>query len=902
MNLERVLNQFEFRGIMSRARYVQILVFIITISVVGPAFAQQGRLVLNLSQGWYFTKDRVVVDKVDPETKWERINLPHSWNTEDVVDDTPDYYRAACWYKKELTIDKSLKGKKIFLQFEGANQVSHVYINGKQAATHTGGYTAFIVPADNFLNFQEGASNTLLVKVDNSHNDNIPPLSADFTFFGGIYRNVNLIINNQVHFQHSKGTSSVFVSTPSVSEKKAYVLVKGVIENQSSKVQKFIYKNIILDASGKVIKESATSLSLRSGEHKDVKQALDNILSPSLWSPENPYLYRVVSQIKDAKSGDILDQVVNPLGVRWFRFDGATGFHLNGKPYKLIGASRHQDFKGMANAIPENFNYRDVKLLKDMGGNFLRVAHYPQDQAVLNACDMLGILTSVEIPVVNAITETEEFSQNCRNMQVEMIRQNYNHPSVVLWGYMNEIMLRPKFIGQAERQKTYFNNITRLAQSLDSLTRAEDPSRYTMIAHHGDFNRYKQAGLIDIPQVVGWNLYQGWYSGSPANFGEFLDRYHKEFPEKPTMITEYGADADPRIRASNPERFDKSIQYSLNFHDIYLKAMMERPFVAAGMIWNLADFNSETREETMPHINNKGLLTLDRVPKDLYRFYQSQLLKTPYLSISDWRKRSGEQDSASVTSTQELDVFSNSSEVELFHSGRSLGHKKPLNGRFTWLVPFTDGQNQIEARTLINGKEYRDVAVIDYDVQSPDKINHLNLLLGAKRSFEDDKGQVWIPSNQYKAGSWGYIGGKPFKLGNARQSYGTDRDIKETPNDPVYQTQVTGIQKYKLDLADGEYSLTLHFAELTTSEAKEALAYNLDNSVQKNKAENRVFNISVNKIPVFQNFDISKRYGPLRAGYESLKVVAEHGKGIEISFNAIVGQPVLNALQVTRIN
>ncbi|WP_242695955.1 glycoside hydrolase family 2 TIM barrel-domain containing protein [Desertivirga brevis] len=894
--------RFKFRRTFAGLKFYGMVACIAAMFNIFPATAQQGRLIVNLNQGWHFTKDSVIPEETGVKVSWKKVNLPHSWNSEDVMDDKPDYYRAACWYRKELPINESLKGKKLLLQFDGANQVSEVYINGQHAGTHIGGYTAFSVPVDEYINFEETAINTLLVKVDNSHNDNIPPLSADFTFFGGIYRNVNLIVNDPVHFLQSRGASSIFITTPSVSEKQASVLIRSVVQNQSATSRKILLRNTIQDASGKVIKEKNTSVSLKAGERRELSQVTDNIQNPSLWTPENPYLYRVFTQIKDAKTGEILDQVTNPLGLRWFKFDANTGFHLNGKPYKLIGASRHQDFKGMANAIPDNYHYNDVKLLKDMGANFLRVAHYPQDQTVLNACDALGILTSIEIPVVNAITETEEFYNNCRNMQVEMIRQNYNHPSVILWGYMNEIMLRPKFIGQAERQKVYYGNITKLAQTLDSLTRAEDPTRYTMIAHHGDFNRYKQAGLIDIPQVVGWNLYQGWYSGSISNFSDFLDRFHKEYPNKPLMVTEYGADADPRIRSLSPERFDKSIQYSLNFHDVYLKAMLERPFVAAGMIWNLADFNSETREETMPHINNKGLLTLERNAKDLYRFYQSQLLKRPFISISDWRKRSGITDSASSVCTQELDVFSNATEVELFKDGVSLGSRKPMNGRFTWLVPFSNGQNRVEARCLIEGKEYRDVAHLNFDIQSRDNIQHLNVLLGARRFFEDDKGQEWIPSTQYKQGSWGYIGGTPFKAGNTRQSYGTDRNIKETDNDPIYQTQVTGIQKYKLDVADGEYSLTLHFAELTTSETKEALAYNLDNSVQKNKAEERVFNISINKVPVLQKLNIAKRYGPLTAGFETIKVTAENGKGIEISFDALVGQPVLNALQLTKIN
>ncbi|MDB5013761.1 MAG: beta-galactosidase, partial [Daejeonella sp.] len=334
----------------------------------------------------------------------------------------------------------------------------------------------------------------------------------------------------------------------------------------------------------------------------------------------------------------------------------------------------------------------------------------------------------------------------------------------------------------------------------------------------------------------------------------------------------------------------------------------ERPFVAAAMIWNLADFNSETREETMPHVNNKGLLTLDRQPKDLYRFYQSQLLKTPFIKISNWHTRSGLADSSTINSVQPVDVFSNASTVQLVVNGKSLGEVTAAGKRFTWQVPFINGINKIEAVCCINGQQYRDVTEISFDL-IPDNFQRttlthpLNILLGAKRIVtEDETNQIWMPAKEYKSGSWGYIGGTAFKLpGNSRQSYGTDRNIRETENDPVYQTQQVGIKKFKFDVVDGEYELIFHFAELTSSETKEVLAYNLDNSLVKNKAAERIFDIVVNSMPVFKNLNISNRFGTLTAGSEKLKVVAKDGKGIEILFNPVIGEPVLNAIQLVKI-
>ncbi|RZM15925.1 MAG: hypothetical protein EOO88_43215, partial [Pedobacter sp.] len=386
----------------------------------------------------------------------------------------------------------------------------------------------------------------------------------------------------------------------------------------------------LFNAERKLVRSVSTPALINASQNKEIVQDIP-VTYPTLWSVASPYLYKASTIITEASTGKVLDEIEHSVGFRWFTFDASQGFFLNGKSLKLIGASRHQDRKGFGNAVPDSLARKDVVLLKEMGGNFLRVAHYPQDPAVLKACDELGILASVEIPVVNEITETDSFYNNCLQMQVEMIRQHYNHPSVIIWCYMNEVLLRPSFNDDKARQTLYFSNIAKLAGRLDSLTRKEDPFRYTMIAHHGNYNQYKEVGLIDIPMIVGWNLYQGWYGSKIEDLPPYLDRYHRDYPQKPMMITEYGADADPRIRSTDPVRFDKSIEYATYYHQYYLEQIMQRPFVAGAQVWNLADFNSETRNESMPHINNKGLLQWDRTPKDPYYFYNGVY----YRSLAD---------------------------------------------------------------------------------------------------------------------------------------------------------------------------------------------------------------------------------------------------------------------------
>lgn len=889
-------------------RKFKILYLIIALSLFANTYAfpqamlpASNRQHIGFNDQWSFSKD---------EKTWQKVTLPHTWNDKDVMDDEPGYYRGMGYYKRQFKTNPSQKGKNIYLSFEGVNQESEVFVNGKSAGTHIGGYTGFILPISSLLKFDGDGANEIVVKVTNRHNDDIAPLSADFTFFGGIYRHVNVIITDQVHFSTADyGSKGVYITTPVVSKESAQVKVKGLLENSSAATRSLQLKSVVFDAQGKVVSSKVTAVSLKAGEKRTLIQDLPTVAQPSLWSPAQPTLYRIESSIIDTKTKTVLDLISNPLGFRWFKFDAEKGFFLNGEPLKLIGASRHQDYEALGNAVPEALQIRDVQLLKDMGGNFLRVAHYPQDPVILQMCDRLGILASVEIPIVNAITETEAFTQNSINMQIEMIRQHFNHPSVIMWAYMNEVLLRPKFGNDKERQKVYFENIRKLAQTLEDLTRKEDDSRVTMMACHGDFDGYKRVGLTTIPMVLGWNLYQGWYGGTLSGFGQFLDRHHKELPNMPMLVTEYGADADPRIRSFAPVRFDKSMEYAMKFNQVYLNDIINKPYVLGGMVWNLADFNSETREETMPHINNKGLLTLGRKPKDLYYLYQAYLLKEPYLKIASahWNERTGVADSIGQFSTQPLQVVTNLPEVELFLNGKSLGVKKAVDHLAEWQVPFADGVNHIRAVNPANTL-FLDQADIKFTLLPYRYTNDgadfktLNILLGSKRYVIDEHLQeLWIPDQPYRKGSWGHIGGEPFKAANDRMSYGSDRNILGTDLDPLYQTQQINLSQYKLDVPDGEYELSLFFAELLGGSDKEALAYNLGSKEEKEKKEQRVFSLKVNGALFLDNFNIAAEYGVTTGLEKKIRVNVTAGKGLVLDFIPVNGRPVLNALKLRKI-
>ncbi|MEE1944483.1 glycoside hydrolase family 2 TIM barrel-domain containing protein [Pedobacter sp. KR3-3] len=897
---------------------VLLLASCFTVFAQAQSSKKETRQYINLNANWSFAKDpgRQATAGNWGNLKWATVNVPHTWNAFDVMDDEPGYYRGIGWYKKKLSFKPEWKNKKLALYFEGANQETAVYLNGKKIGSHIGGYTAFTVP---LTNLKFNGTDEIAVKVDNAYNESIAPLTADFTFFGGLYRKVSLLVADAVHFQDDQyATKGVYIHANKVSASGAEVIINGNLSNATAVQKKLNLVSTLLDANGKKI--AVTQTTVVANAKQDLSFALPaiSVKNPNLWSPEKPYLYKAMTSIVDAKTGQTIDEVTTNVGLRFFSFDANTGFSLNGKAVKLIGASRHQDFAGMGNAVPSSLQVKDVELLKSMGGNFLRVAHYPQDQAVLDACDRLGILTSVEIPIVNEITETEAFTRNCKNMQVEMIKQNYNHPSIIIWAYMNEVLLRMKFNNDQPRKQQYLENIATLAQQLEDLTRATDPTRYTMMSNHGDVNGYTKAGLVKIPMIVGWNLYQGWYGGKSEDFGPNLDKIHQQIPDKPIIITEYGADVDPRIHAFTPIRFDKSLEYGMLYHQIYIGAIMSRSFVAGAAAWNLSDFNSETRDETMPHVNNKGLLTLARQPKNTYYLYKAHFNQQPFLKIGDgsWTIRGGVAPANSSTLTQLLQVISNTDSVTLFVNGKSLGTQAVKDRLSNWEVPFKNGINEIRAVAMYQGKKLEDRTSIRFVLQ-PDVFaqQHLafkaiNICLGSQRQFIDfQQKEIWLPSQAYKPGSWGSIGGEPFKIKNSgRQAYGSDKNIRGTFNDPVYQTQLVGLDGYQLDVPKGKYEVVLHFAELMGNGIQSVLPYNLDSLIEASKSANkevpeqRIFDVYLNDKLIIKNLNLASTYGIANSVQKKFECMVADDKGIRLTFKSVKGKPVLNALQVKRID
>jgi beta-galactosidase len=431
-----------------------------------------------------------------------------------------------------------------------------------------------------------------------------------------------------------------------------------------------------------------------------------------------------------------------------------------------------------------------------------------------------------------------------------------------------------------------------------------------MISCHGDFDRYYKAGITSIPQIIGWNLYYGWYAEGFDGFGKFLDHHHELLPGKPVMVTEYGCDGDTRLHSFEPKRFDKTIEYETIYHKRYLKDMMDRPFVAGGALWCLVDFSSEGRIDAAPHVNTKGMATSERVPKDAYFYYQANLLKTPFIKIGshNWTVRGGIGDKNNIC-TQPVEVYSNLPEISLSLDGKLLD-RQPVHDKVALFnVPFKNGVNILKASANANNENQEDLTQVDFKMVPADlhsstlPFDEINVSLGDERYFIDDKlRQVWLPEKEYTPGGCGYVGGHIFSMkGSSLQKYGTNKNILGTDDDPIYATQRVGLSDYKLDVPDGKYEINLLFAELLSKKEMEASVYDLGGQPQKENVTERSFDVLINGQKILDAIGDNNYLEPERAFSSRFTIIVLGGKGIDISFKSIKGEAILNGLQVKKV-
>ncbi len=868
-------------------KYHRIFTFIFLLTIVGTAAMAQS-VIQSLNDGWVFSEDNA---------HWEAVSLPHTWNTD--AYSTRNYKQGRYFYKRMLRLPGMVSGedakttnKRYFLKLEAASKTSTIYINGKEVGLHRGGYTASVFDLTPYL-YQE--TNELLVTVDNS-DQQVAPISADFTFMGGIYRNVKLITTQAQHFSMTEdGADGVFVSIPQANAEKASVSVKARLRNDAKMAKDCYVVNTLYAPDGQIISTQKKRIRLLAGQSMQQVMNLPQVKNPILWSPEHPNLYKVKTELLDvtkhrvggenSMSSALLDSQEHYVGMRWCQFDAQKGFFLNGKPYKLNGMCRHQDMKPYGVALDDDMHRRDLQMMKDMGCNFVRLAHYPQAEAVLEMCDKLGMLVWEEIPVVNYVPTDAAFADNACQQLREMIRQHYNHSSVILWGYMNEILLKAR--NEFPQQKDFDEEIQRinaLATRLEKIVHEEDVTRHSTMALHGsdDYNKY---GVANHSQVLGWNLYQGWYGGDLKDFERYLQNQQEKHSNHPVIVSEWGAGSDLRLHSDRGEAFDFSCEYQQKYIEHYLPVISDTPYILGGSYWNFIDFSSASRGESMPHINNKGVVTPERQKKDVYYYFLAAWTTDKpvvHIAIRDWQHRE------MVEKRQQVKVYTNAKEVELWQNGKSLG-RQPVSNHFALFdVEWEEGENRLMAKIakMSDGKDADNVidalvdnAVVTYKNVPTDAslLQDIAINVGSHCYFQSDKtGMTWVADRPYSAGSWGYVGGKTTN---------TQTEIACTEDGPLYQTMRSGIEEYCFDVPQGRYELELLFTDTRQKQAQSIYLLGKDNQGAEGQTRQFGFGIMVNGKVIESNFLPGAEAGYFTAIRRSYLVETD-AKGIFVKFHS----------------
>lgn len=877
--------------------------------LLSSAFSQRGKVSIN-SQ-WEFYKGDVDIQSLSSVKEWEAVSIPHTWNGLDMLDDDPGYYRGIGVYKKSVTFNSNEKDKRQYLYFEAVNQDATVYLNGKKVGEHNGGYSAFSFDITSFINWD--AANQLVVRVSNKKHPHWVPLAGDLAHFGGIYRDVYVISTNAIHFDmNNHATTGVFISTEGVEAGKPVVSIKGAIENDADKQKKVTVLFDITDSNNKLITTISKKLTLKAGQKTefDVKSKVLNGIK--LWSPEEPNLYQVRAYIHDDKAVCV-DEVLNPLGFRYFSLDKDKGFFLNGKHCFIKGMGRHQDYYKIGYAAANEIQINDVTMIKEMGANLIR-AHYPQDPLIREECDRQGVMLFGRIALFDEITYDPEFTENTKFLMKELVLQHYNHPSVIFWGSINEIFGNldwywTKPVDPAVKQKE-MEEARRITLELENYTRELDPSRLTEIVFHADPTPelYRDAGLTEVSSINGWNIYQGWYHGDLSKIGDEIERFRKFAPGQPFLISEYGAGSDLRIRTDDPTIFDFSIEYHDMFNLAYLDEIKKHPWVIGMCIWTWSDFQVSHRGDVMPAINNKGMVTADRKTKDSYFLMKSHWNPEPmiYIAGRDWTSRKditrGVDQISKATS-----VYTNLDEVELFVNGKSIGKQKTDNKQVTFNVPFKEGYNSLVARGFSEEKLLEDATVIHYTFQPEiitEDFKELCVNVGQSRTYFFDPYTLnqWLPDQAYKKGSWGHKNGRYYRVWNDMKAWqgireGVSKNVKGTDIDPVFQTFLVGITDYQFDVPDGNYEVELYFTE----PFNESRRLDPEEQTGADAQGNRVFDVSINNKLIIKDLDILRTYGELEAVKESTFVKAENGQGISIVLTPQKGETILSGIRIRKM-
>ena len=639
------------------------------------------RQILKFNDNWEFLKG---VSEIGAAEVGESITIPHTWNATDGQDGGNDYFRGTCLYRKVFRSDLLPKAKKYYLEINGANSSADVYMNGKRLAHHDGGYSTWRVNITGYLRTE----NTLCILVDNAPNEEVYPQVADFTFYGGIYRDVNIVCVEETHFDLEYFGGKGLVITPEIAETAANVKIDTYV-NDMEKGDEISF--CIFDADGNAVAQCQSATT----------SAVLTIEDVHLWNGRiDPYLY--TAEVAIIRGGEKIDQISSRFGCRTFRIDAENGFILNGKEYPLHGVSRHQDRWQIGNALLPEHHLEDMDLICEVGANTIRLAHYQHDQYFYDLCDERGMVIWAEIPYISR--HMSGGNDNTMSQMRELIVQNYNHPSICVWGLSNEITM-----DGAKDPDLIANH-----HKLNDLVHEMDKTRPTTVACISMCDIDEK--YVHISDVVSYNHYFGWYGGSLDEYGTWYDKFHEKYPSKPIGCSEYGCEA-LNWHNSNPESGDYTEEYQAIYHESLIRQLFTRKYIWSTHVWNMFDFGADARAEGGENgQNHKGLITIDRkYKKDAFYAYKAWLVSPdvdPFVHICGKRYVDRVEEVTKVT------VYSNLPEVELFVNGESIGKKSAVDHFFYFEV-----QNIGETELVAVAGECRDESrICKVDKMNPDYI------------------------------------------------------------------------------------------------------------------------------------------------------------------------------------
>lgn len=680
------------------------LASILLACLLGSICKAEAREVTPFNNGWEFKKGPFPTDAMQTAARWnadwEQVNVPHTWNADDMQKKTNSFYAGVAYYRKYYVFPESLEGKRLFLRFEGVGACAEVYVNGYLVGTHKGAYSAFVCEIGSQVRL--GEENEIVVKADNAARPDVIPVNhALFGVYGGIYRPVWLIVTEPCNIVVNDCASpGVYITQKNVSKQSADVSVRVKLDNATLAPAALELENAIYTREGKLVKVHRQSFEL-------TPQGVQNYVSdfkishPHLWQGrEDPYLYKVVSRLK--QDGQVIDEVIQPLGLRKYEAVAGKGFFLNGKKYPMYGVTRHQDWWGMGSALTNREHDFDLEQIMEVGATTVRFAHYQQSDYIYSRCDTLGLIIWAEIPFVNRVTGQEW--DNVHQQMRELIRQSFNHPSIYVWGIHNEVY-HPHGYTAA------------LTQSVHDLCKLEDPDRYTVAVNGYGHAEHPVNGNTDIQ---GMNRYFGWYEKKIQDIKPWIEKMEKEYPWQRLMLTEYGADANIEHQT---ELLGDALNWGSDFypetfqtktHEYQWGVISQHPYILASYLWNMFDFAvPQWKRGGVDARNMKGLITFDRkIRKDAFYWYKANWSKEPVLYLTQRRNTERERRETSVT------VYSNLGTPRVFLNGRELDGVRKGYTDVHYIfdqVTLAEGRNVLRAVIVSDGKEYTDEIVWNYN-------------------------------------------------------------------------------------------------------------------------------------------------------------------------------------------